>query len=324
MKKYIVNDLSNQTLTGNLRIDGGLLVTDGTYSISTYRALLTHAGVFSGTNLVAFNYALIVGETYTITSYNAGDDFSNIGQVVSGVMNTTGCEFIATGEIPLVWNNASILESAGNLIVDVIENNIGYDIGWWEFMPGVYIGTKIYDGYLNGGLFNDWPRRETSVIITQSSQVLYAPPIGPVIQFAGPSSWTTKDDSLVIINWNYDTYESVSNWLYNTPIEIKIRQNLDTTPIVVYGSIGPSFPFGQVAFDFYDDSTVYIDSFYTGDGNQVNNMEELIIRLNTNTNTNFLGTYADNGDGLVALTMATNLRNQLSPSENLTFAIYAD
>lgn len=32
MTRYIVDNLANQNITGQLRIDGGLTVTDGTYS----------------------------------------------------------------------------------------------------------------------------------------------------------------------------------------------------------------------------------------------------------------------------------------------------
>jgi hypothetical protein len=34
MRKYIVDNLENQTISGNIRLDGTLRVSDGTYSIS--------------------------------------------------------------------------------------------------------------------------------------------------------------------------------------------------------------------------------------------------------------------------------------------------
>jgi len=38
MRKYIVDNLDNQTITGNIRLDGTFKVTDGTYIVSTYKA----------------------------------------------------------------------------------------------------------------------------------------------------------------------------------------------------------------------------------------------------------------------------------------------
>ena len=86
--KYIVNNVSGQTITGGLKING----------IANYKALLTQTGPITGTSLNDFNYGLIIGETYTINIYENGDDFSNIADVQSGIINTSGCTFIATGE----------------------------------------------------------------------------------------------------------------------------------------------------------------------------------------------------------------------------------
>ena len=82
--KYIVNDLTGQTITGNLTINGNIIVTGSSNNGGVYRALLTQTGPIAGTNLDDFNYGLIVGETYTITDYLSNDDFSNIANVQSG------------------------------------------------------------------------------------------------------------------------------------------------------------------------------------------------------------------------------------------------
>lgn len=52
---------------------------------------------------------LIVGEEYTILDFNAGDNFSNVANVTSGTINTTGCVFIATGNTPTTYSNGSTL-----------------------------------------------------------------------------------------------------------------------------------------------------------------------------------------------------------------------
>ena len=231
--KYIVDNLTGQTITGNVTINGNLSVTGVTTgSLSTYKALLTQLGSQTGTTLGGFgglNDGLIIGETYTITDYVSDDDFSNIADVISGGVltysysgtavtgltstytssgstsgegsgvefeiyinndvyesisivtigygyasgdtitilgtnvggispdndititvdsvttdnpNQTGSVFIATGETPTNWNNGSTLVSSGNLVVTVLENNLGFDIEWiQEFEgPGIYFG----------------------------------------------------------------------------------------------------------------------------------------------------------------------------------------
>jgi len=52
---------------------------------------------------------LIVGEEYTILDFNTGDNFSNVANVISGTINTTGCVFIATGTNPTTYSNGSKL-----------------------------------------------------------------------------------------------------------------------------------------------------------------------------------------------------------------------
>jgi len=241
--------------------------------------------------------------------------------LVSGTMNSTGCEFIATGEIPLRWDSGSTIQSAGNLIVKVLENNLGYDINWSYSMGlGVYVGARSYNG--SYGLFNDWPRSTTSVVISQP--LWYGPPVGPVTQFAGPAALAAKDDSLVVFAYDYGALANIDGWLYNTPIEVKVRQDLDTTPIAISGLINSGYPFSNVAFDFIEDGFILTDTIYTEDPTVVNNILELIDLLNANAKANYFGTYAEDGIGGITLTMPTNLKRQFSPSGTLSIAIYAD
>lgn len=325
MKKYIVDILDQQTITGNLRINGNLTVSpDGTHSVGTYRALMTQISL-SGNSLFSFSGALIPGETYTITSYNAGDDFSNIGEVVSGTMNTTGCVFVATASTPpLSWYYSSQLTSAGNLQVEVLENTLGFDIEWIHEQnlsgPGLYIGNKT-SGL--GFVHNDFKRSEVSCMISQTNLLLGGPPVGPVTQFIGPATLTDKDDSIFIYSFDYDSFSGVNNWLFYTPIEIKIKQNLDTTPIIVEGVVVDSYPFGSVSIRLFDNG-VDTTSVYCDDTSSVIDDEDLIIRLNTDTGTNFLGTFTFSG-GSVLLEMPTNLKKQFSEGDGtLTIEVYAD
>lgn len=316
--KYIVGDLPNQSITGNIRIDGNLKVTDGTYSVATYKALLTQTATFSGQYLGSFGNSLIIGETYTITDYIVGDDFSNIANVVSGVINETGCQFIATGELPNVWTNNSTLESAGNLVVNVIENTLGFDIDWFDnFVPGVYFGLNA----TTGPVHNAFPRSQVSVMT--SNTALFMGPPAEYTLYGFPAGIAIKDELVAIIPFDFNAYSNVEDGLYYTPVEISFKQSLDTTPIVATGSVVSSFPFGYVAVDLYA-GPLYIQDFTAYDTSTVNNIAELVTLLNSDPVTNYLGSYSYDEVGNLSLTIPTNLKNQFSPNNTLTFQVYAD
>lgn len=52
---------------------------------------------------------LTVGQRYRITTFVAGDDFTNVG----AGSNATGVEFVATGTTPTTWTNSSTLTDIG-------------------------------------------------------------------------------------------------------------------------------------------------------------------------------------------------------------------
>ena len=58
---------------------------------------------------------LVVGATYVITDFIAGDDFTNVGGV-----NADGSVFVATGTTPTTWTNSSILNSQPALVEGAI------------------------------------------------------------------------------------------------------------------------------------------------------------------------------------------------------------
>ena len=81
--KYIINNLANQTISGDLNIDGNFEFSGISNNTSVYRALLTQTGSLNGDSIY-FNNRLIIGETYEITDYQDYDDFSNVADVQSG------------------------------------------------------------------------------------------------------------------------------------------------------------------------------------------------------------------------------------------------
>lgn len=318
MTKYIVDNVTNQTITGNLRIDGGLKITDGTYSVATYKALLTQIGTASAIDINSFYGGFIIGETYTITNYVMGDDFSNIANVVSGIINESGCQFVATGELPNVWDNSSTVENAGNLVVHVLENNLGFDIDWFtDFVPGVYIGMNA----TTGPIHNAFPRTQVSVM-TSPTTIAIGPPTDFTI-FSFPASIANKDEVVVVIPFDFDTMSNLEDSLYYAPVEISFKQSLDTTPILATGSVISNYPFGFVSVDLKSGPRL-VQTFYADNLATVNNIDELVTLLNGDVVTSYLGTFGYDGGGNILLTIATNLKNQFSPDNTLTFEVYAD
>lgn len=314
--KYIVDNVENQTIIGDLTINGNFNVTGVTTgNLVTYKALLTQTASLTGTSLNNLNDALILNETYTITNYVAGDDFSNVANVISGNINESGCTFIATAYTPTIWSYGSELTSSGNLVVDVLENNLGFDLTWeGYFQAGLYIGYSS----LFGPKYNDFQRDKTSVL--NSAPIVQGG--YPIVQFTGPISVSSKDDMILMAVYDLINQESINDGLYFTPIELKMKVDNDTTPVVLSGSVTSSYPFSYASVDLYCNGD-YVEGYY-GDNVTVNSLDELITELNSNSETSYLGTYSVDGSGNVILTMPTNLKNKFCTLGTLTFEIYAD
>lgn len=95
--------------------------------------------------------SLVVGWQYLINSYVAGDDFSNIADVIYGNINENSCIFRATGTTPTDYSNGSQLLYYQHIESPVIlgSNTVGAIV--WEYDPvnGWYTGT------LNGAFTTD-------------------------------------------------------------------------------------------------------------------------------------------------------------------------
>jgi hypothetical protein len=318
--KYIINNLPDQTITGNIRLNGDLKVSDGTYSVSTYKALLTQTATFSGTSISGFGGLgpLIIGETYTIDDYQSGDDFSNISDVVSGIINETGCVFVATGGLPAIWSNGSRLTSSGNLVVSVLSNNLGFDIVWFNYLaPGIYFGFKSN----TGPIYNSFPRNYVSI---QSTPTTFSSGLPvPLWQYVGVGSLIgDKDEAVYLAMFDFETMSTVPDYLYYTPIEINFKQNLDTTPIVINGSTYSTFPFGNVYIDLYAGENI-VETIYANDTSPVNNLSELATLLNSDEVISYLGTFS-NVSNNIYLSTTTNIKNQFSSDNTFGFVIFSD
>jgi len=254
--KYIVNNVTSQTITGNLTINGNIIVTGSSNNGGVYRALLTQTGSISG-NSSDFNNRLIIGETYEITDFQSGDSFSNVANVISGTVNTTGCVFIATGDTPIIWGN-TILTSVGDLVVDVLENTLGDELVWFYdpgFQQGLYF-TSFSSYVNNNNLCYIFPRNKTQIttpsFIVPFNYDFYSPPQFNLIvssgigYFLGPT-----DDTIFLSVYDVGTSSFSGNSLYYTPIEIKLNSSItqEDTPLT---SINWSTYSGDSDFDTYD------------------------------------------------------------------------
>jgi hypothetical protein len=269
----------------------------------------------SGDGYVVGDTITILGTDFVSGSTPANDIIITVTEVNNP--NVTGCVFIGTGEIPTNWNNGSTLVSSGNLVVKVLENNLGFDIEW------VYdiFGSGIYFGYnsTTGPLYNTFNRNTTFVLGGGNPNPYFGP--NPLETFVGPISLSEKDETMIVAIFDTGILESVPDSLYYFPIEIQIKQDTDTIPIVISGTVESSFPITLTSIDLRCNGN-YIQPLY-GDGT-VNDMSELITYLNSLPNISYLGTYFDAGDGFVNLEMPTNLVNQFCSSGTLTFEVFND
>lgn len=316
--KYIVDNLNNQTINGGIEINGDFTVSGvSTTTLSTYRALLSQTGSILATSIGTLNDQFLIGETYTITNYVSPDDFSNIANVQSGVINETGCVFIATGTTPTYWLEGSEITSNGGLVVTEIENNLGYDLNW-SWAPfggqGYYVA---FNGLEYGPIPNSFPKLKTQVF----TQITYPYDLTPNhIILAGVGNFMASNNIIIVETFDLGAGMSTDNLLYYTPIRIDIQQ--DMVRLAVSGTVDSSYPIDNVSVGLYCDGN-FIDNYY-GNTDNANNITELVSILNSDPDTNILGTYSDPGDGGVLLSITTHNAKIFCPTGTLTFEVFAD
>lgn len=193
-----------------------------------WTALLTQTGPmsFSANTDTRLKGGLILYEIYTIENYVVGDDFSNIGQVIEGVMNTTGCVFIAVGSknspylFATSWNG-STLTSQGDIITNVLENTLGYDITVEYPAYGDPIDyTGIARLYPSGTSF-----LKNKTTITANATRPYRPiiPPNPNIQYPYLVPYIDASDlNGTIFIFDFFTGQLSGELLFNTTVQIKV------------------------------------------------------------------------------------------------------
>ena len=163
--KYLVDGLENfagdlQLIKININPDNSIV-----YECSIIGAggsLFVDIGekYITGNKLVQQNNGLlIIGRKYRIATFVAGDNFTNVANVVSGIINTTGCVFIAIGTTPTTWTNLSILTSSDDLDFSAYDHNYTRAL---QISSRANVGTGLSYAYpfidrgTNGGSDTIW------------------------------------------------------------------------------------------------------------------------------------------------------------------------
>ena len=191
--KYIVNNLSGQTINGEPILR----------PYKVYTALLTQSGgddpqgFGEGTNLV-------IGVTYRISDTGGtGGDWTNVG----APNNNENTYFVATGITPNSWGDGGILAyNTGAPVITVLENTIGNVWFEWGSAPPPIGG---YGQYLvkSNGLF------------TVNKTIVFCNAFIQSIVSTFVNSNIIDINDIIITTGNLSLANDI---LYNTPIEIRV------------------------------------------------------------------------------------------------------
>lgn len=148
--------------------------------------------------------SLTIGQTYTINTYNSGDDFTNVG----APSNATGVKFIATGDTPADWTNSSQLDyDNGNLNFTINQNSLGNI--WVELISNGTYNIK------SSGLFGA-DMKKIEVLISSGYTSSDAVPVSVVSRLVG------GDDSTIPIYLLKPNGAAPADDFEQTSIEIRI------------------------------------------------------------------------------------------------------
>ena len=139
--KYIVNNVSGQTINGDLTVNGNVVITGTTNTrpYKVYTALLTQSGGDSPESNNNINQEpLQIGRTYNISiNDEPKTDFTSVG----APNNNVGTYFVATGSVVDWPSDVSLMceltSNTGAPVAIVLDNTIGNI--WFT-----YVGTGIY------------------------------------------------------------------------------------------------------------------------------------------------------------------------------------
>ena len=132
-----------QGLMNSVRVFNRALTESEVLDISHGKSLGYADAGADGTT--ATSGTLTVGKRYRIDTFNAGDDFTNIG----AASNASGVEFIATGTTPTTWTNSSVVAQLGE-VLSLLPSGIASG-KWFDQRPGGYHGSLTGVSPINVG-----------------------------------------------------------------------------------------------------------------------------------------------------------------------------
>jgi len=147
------------------------------------------------------NGNIVPGVTYTISNYQIGNDFTNVG----APSNANGVSFIATGTTATNWAGTTELNyDTGAPICTVLENTLGYV--WFTYdSVGTYFINSI-------GLFTE--NKTTQFIGTGLDGVNNG-----ILSGINYNDSNSMQFNTVVIK---PIFNQIDGELYGTPIEIKV------------------------------------------------------------------------------------------------------
>jgi hypothetical protein len=203
--KYIVNNVTGQTINGDITINGNVTITGTTNTrpYKVYTALLTQSG---GDSLEEISSGeLEIGVTYQINQPKGENpkigDFTNVG----APNNNNGTYFVATGTTPNQWGDTLLTYNTGAPVVTVLENTIGNIWFTYEGIANYVMNSNgLLPNYKTWGIADsvrDTDGINQAVYIDVNNQ-------GPNILYIRTQGGDFNGDSL----------------LSNTPIEIRVYE----------------------------------------------------------------------------------------------------
>jgi hypothetical protein len=201
--KYIVNNLSGQTINGNVTINGNLTIT-GTTNIRPYQvftSLLTQNS--EGDVILTYgNESIVKGRTYRIADNPDNNDLITFG----APNNNTNTQFISNQDAQLPYTTSLILDyNTGAPLANVLENTIG-NIWFTYGTIGVY--------YINSNsLFTIG--KTWNCISSDASNLNYP-------EESGYKQISQNNDSILFIESVNSSFVNTDGLMGNTSIEIRV------------------------------------------------------------------------------------------------------
>jgi hypothetical protein len=162
---------------------------------------------------------LTVGESYEITDFNAGDNFTNVG----ASSNATGIQFIATGTTPTTYSNGSTLAKYRFENIDYRIDSKAFDFGFpVNFKSGFNLEIDFYKshGTVSIYLIPDDDESRILTVATNDDTTEY-----PELSEALPFTLTGVNDKRLIFDVTHiEEFKELTVRITGSGSEVKVRR----------------------------------------------------------------------------------------------------